>query len=142
MTAPIPQPKHLKYSLQEQNVFKPLATRTEGYYDSYYPYSLREWNKLDPSLRSIDSLSKFKAQLIKGLQNYLYSKSVILSVLDCWRDFGWGFVIFGNTNFVIIFQIASDVYVVMVMKRLSISSDVAVILLTLARLHLNKCLTS
>ena len=66
MTAPITQPKHLNYSLREQNVFKPLATRTQGYYDSYYPYCLREWNKLDPSVRSIDSLSKFKAELIKS----------------------------------------------------------------------------
>ena len=65
MTAPIPQPKHLNYSLREQNVFEPLATRTQGYYDSYFPYCLREWNKLDPSLRSLDSLSKFKAELIK-----------------------------------------------------------------------------
>ena len=68
MTAPIPQPKQSNYSLREQNVFEPLATRTEGYYDSYYPYCLREWNKLDPSLRSIDSLSKFKAELIKSLR--------------------------------------------------------------------------
>ena len=58
----------MKYSLQEQNVFEPLASRTQGYYDSYYPYCLREWNKLDPSLRSIDSLSKFKAELIKSLR--------------------------------------------------------------------------
>ena len=63
MTAPIPQPKLSNYSLREQNVFEPLATRTQGYYDSYYPYCLREWNKLDPSLRSIDSLSKFKLNL-------------------------------------------------------------------------------
>ena len=37
ITAPIPQPEHLKYSLEEQNVFEPLTTRTQGYYDSYYP---------------------------------------------------------------------------------------------------------
>ena len=49
-------------------IFEPLATRTQGYYDSYYPYCLREWNKLDPSLRSIDSLSRFKAELIKSLR--------------------------------------------------------------------------
>ena len=68
MTVPMPQPKHLNYSLREQNVFEPLATRTRGYYDSYYPHCLREWNKLDPSPRSTDSLSKFKAELIKGLR--------------------------------------------------------------------------
>ena len=61
MTAPIPQPKHFNYSLLEQNVSDPLATRTEGYYDSDYRYCLPEWNKLDPSQRSIDSLGKFKA---------------------------------------------------------------------------------
>ena len=41
---------------------------TQGYRDSYYPYCLREWNKLDPSVRSIDSPSKFKAELIKRLK--------------------------------------------------------------------------
>ena len=40
MTAPIPQPKHLNYSLREQNVFEPLASRTQGYYDIYYPVRL------------------------------------------------------------------------------------------------------
>ena len=68
MTAPIRQPKHLNCSVREQNVFEPLASRTQGYYDSYYPYCLREWNKLDPSQRSIDSPNKFKAELIKSLR--------------------------------------------------------------------------
>ena len=60
--APIPRPENVSYSLQKRNVFEPLATETQGYYDSYYPYCLREWNKLHPTLRSIDSLSKFKAE--------------------------------------------------------------------------------
>ena len=68
MTAPIPRPKHLSYSLRDQNVFKTLATGTQGYYDSYYPYCLREWNKPDSSLRSVDSLSKFKAEFIKSVR--------------------------------------------------------------------------
>ena len=79
MTVPMPQPKHLNYSLREQNVFEPLATRTQGYYDSYYPHCLREWNKLDPSLRSIDSLSKFKAELIKSLRP---SKRSVFKISD------------------------------------------------------------
>ena len=68
MTTPTPQSEHLNYSLQEQNVFEPFATKPQGYYNSYYSYCFREWNKLDPSLRSIDSLSKFKAKLIKSLR--------------------------------------------------------------------------
>ena len=66
MTAPMPQPKHLNYSLGEQNVFESIATKTRDYYDSYYPYCIRKWNKLDPSLRSIDSLSKFNAICIQN----------------------------------------------------------------------------
>ena len=84
MTAPIPQPEHLNYSLREQNVFELLATRTQGYYDSYYPYCLREWNKLDPSLRSIDSLSKFEAELIKSPRlpkRSVFKMSDIVSVI-------------------------------------------------------------
>ena len=68
MTAPKPQPKHFNYSLREQNVFESLETRTQGYYDSYHSHCVREWNKLDPSLRSIDSLSKLKAEIIKRLR--------------------------------------------------------------------------
>ena len=49
MTILIPQPKHLNYSLRDQNVFEPLTTRIQGYYESYDPYCLRKWNKLDPS---------------------------------------------------------------------------------------------
>ena len=82
MTAPIPQPKHLNYSFREQNVFEPLATRTQGYYDSYYPYCLCEWNKLDPSLRSTDSLSKFKAELIKSLRPPKRSVSKISDIVS------------------------------------------------------------
>ena len=50
------------------HLLEPLATKTQGYYDSYYPYCLRKWNKLDHSLRSIDSLSKFKAERIKPIR--------------------------------------------------------------------------
>ena len=58
----------MNYSLRKQNVFDPLATRAQAYYDSYYPYCFRERDKLDPSPRLIDSLSKFKAKLIKSLR--------------------------------------------------------------------------
>ena len=144
MTAPTPQPKHLNYSLREQNVFKPLATRTQGYYDNYYPNCLRDWNKLDPYLRSIDFLSKFKAELIKSLRppkRTVFKISDIVGVRLLTRLRLW-FSHLGEHKFCHNFEIAPDVYAVRVMKRLSISSYVAIILLTLARLCLNRCLTS
>ena len=45
-----------------------IATPLASYGPENYPCCLREWNKLDPSLRSVDSLSKFKAELIKSLR--------------------------------------------------------------------------
>ena len=144
MTAPIPQPKHLNYSLREQHVFEPLAARTQGYYDSYYPSCLREWNKLGPSLRLIGSLSKFKAELIKSLRppkRSVFKISDIVGVRLLTR-LQLGFSHLRENKFRHNFQIALDVYAVTVMKRLSISSYVANILLTLALLCLIKCLTS
>ena len=111
MTAHIPQPKHLNYSLREQNVFEPLATRTQGYYDSYYLYCLlREWNELDPSLRSIDSLSKFKAEPIKSLRPPKRSVSKISDIV------GVSLLTRLRLGFSHNFQISLDVYAVTVMK--------------------------
>ena len=68
MTAPIPHFKHHCYGLRNQNVFEPINTRTNSYYHSYYPFCIREWNKLDSSLRSIASLANFKSELIKSIR--------------------------------------------------------------------------
>ena len=54
MIAPVSQSTPCNYSLCSRNAIEPLSARTQGYYHSYYPYSIREWNRLDPSLRSTE----------------------------------------------------------------------------------------
>jgi hypothetical protein len=34
-------------------------------YDSFIPSTIRQWNSLVPSLRNVDSIAKFKAELRK-----------------------------------------------------------------------------
>ena len=37
--------------------------RLSNTYDSFIPSTIRQWNSLDPSLRNVDSIAKFKAEL-------------------------------------------------------------------------------
>jgi hypothetical protein len=39
--------------------------RLSNTYDSCIPSTIRQWNSLDPSLRNVDSIAKFKAELRK-----------------------------------------------------------------------------
>ena len=39
--------------------------RLSNTYDSFIPSTMRQWNSLDPSLRNVDSIAKFKAELRK-----------------------------------------------------------------------------
>jgi hypothetical protein len=34
-------------------------------YDSFIPSTIRQWNSLDPSLRNVDYIAKFKTELRK-----------------------------------------------------------------------------
>ena len=36
--------------------------RLSNTYDSFIPSTIRQWNSLDPSLRNVDSISKFKTE--------------------------------------------------------------------------------
>ena len=39
-------------------------TRTESFKNSFFPYCIKEWNKLDVKIRNLSSLSKFKKALL------------------------------------------------------------------------------
>jgi len=39
--------------------------RLSNTYDSFMPSTIRQWNSLDPSLRNVDSVAKFKTELRK-----------------------------------------------------------------------------
>ena len=69
-------PKYLTYILptanncsyctrsQTNSEINQFYTRTESFKNSFFPYSIKEWNKLDVNIRSLSSLCKFKQALL------------------------------------------------------------------------------
>ena len=49
----------LQRSQRNQGFFQPLLCRTEIFKNSLSPYTINEWNKLDPGIRRIDSYVGF-----------------------------------------------------------------------------------
>ena len=54
MLAPLQRPQ------RNQGFFQPLLCRTEIFKNSFLPYTINEWNKLDPEIRRIDSYVDFR----------------------------------------------------------------------------------
>ena len=70
--------------------------RLSNTYDSFIPSTIRQWNSLDPSLRNVDSIAKFKAELRKRkdisqvLKHYEIGPrklNIILTQLRCFASF-------------------------------------------------------
>ena len=57
------------YSLRDSQNIRPVLTRTQLYYKSFIPSSIREWNELPFECHNSDSLTIFKHQLNKNLPN-------------------------------------------------------------------------
>ena len=67
---------HLQRSQRNQGFFQPLLCRTEIFKNSFSPYTIYEWNKLDPDIRRIDSYIGFLKKLlsfIKPTENKTFS---------------------------------------------------------------------
>ena len=84
--------------IQNPSIVKHIASRTESFKSSFYPGSLSEWNKLDPTLRDSSSVNVFKkkvfsiirppAKSVYGIHDptgvaYLTQLRVGLSKLNC-----------------------------------------------------------
>ena len=66
----------LQRSQQNQGFFQPLLCRTEIFKNSFLPYTINEWNKIDPYIRKIDSYVGFRKKLlsfIKPTENKTFS---------------------------------------------------------------------
>ena len=66
----------LQRSQQNQGFFQPLLCRTEIFKNPFLPYTINEWNKLDPDIRKIDSYVGFRKKLlsfIKPTENKTFS---------------------------------------------------------------------
>ena len=49
---------------QTNSEINQFYTRTESFKNSFFPYCIKEWNKLDVKIRNLSSLSKFKKALL------------------------------------------------------------------------------
>ena len=62
------------YPTRNVNI-RPLRCRTNFYCDSFFPYSIKEWNSIDPAIRNITSYAIFRKNLLKLIRpspNSLY----------------------------------------------------------------------
>ena len=58
------------------NTFKTYRCRTISYQNSFFPYSVKQWNQLDSNIRNCTSYSVFRntlLKLIKPLENNIYN---------------------------------------------------------------------
>ena len=66
----------LSHNYSTRNVNIPtLPSRTNFYSDSFLPYSIKEWNNIDPDIRNLPSYSIFRKYLLKIIRpspNSLY----------------------------------------------------------------------
>ncbi len=51
-----------------QNLFRVFPRSTAYYGNSFFPYSIDQWNKLDPEIRNIKTISSFKNALLKFIR--------------------------------------------------------------------------
>ena len=66
----------LQRSQQNQGFFQPLLCRTKIFKNSILPYTINEWNKLDPEIRRTDSYVGFRKKLlsfIRSMENKTFS---------------------------------------------------------------------
>ena len=62
MTDHIPQHNEISHNLRNRSDRAPLA-RTERYANSFFPYTIKEWNKLNDDAKSKSSVQSFKKYL-------------------------------------------------------------------------------
>ena len=55
----------LPTSIREICFFQPLLCRAEILKNSFLPYTINEWNKVDPEIRKIDSYVGFRKKITK-----------------------------------------------------------------------------
>mgnify|MGYP001793799177 FL=1 len=71
----IPSENHL-YNTRNSDMLKTYHSRTDFFKNSFFPYSITEWNKLDSSIRNIDTLAAFKSAVLNLNGGHIYPKSI------------------------------------------------------------------
>ena len=60
----IPERSNIGMELRNRAIIPPMA-RTDRYNNSFFPYTIREWNVLDEATKSKSSIQSFKKELEK-----------------------------------------------------------------------------
>ena len=58
-----PMLKQNPYDLRRPNIFAEEQTNTNQYSNSFYPYCIKTWNNLDPSIRNLPTIPYFSKAL-------------------------------------------------------------------------------
>ena len=51
-----------------QNKIKPIPARTKVFENSFFPYCIEEWSKLNDKIRNIESINKFKVTILNFIR--------------------------------------------------------------------------
>ena len=54
--------------LTTQNEIKPIPARTKVFENSFFPYYIKEWSKLNDKIRNIKSINKFKVTILNFIR--------------------------------------------------------------------------
>ena len=71
----LPTFKQNPYDLRRPSIFAEERTNTNRYSNSFYPYCIKAWNNLDPTIRNLPNISQFKnalQQLIRPKKTYIF----------------------------------------------------------------------
>ena len=55
-----------------QNKIKPIPARTKMFENSFFPYCIKEWSKLNDKIRNIESINKFKVAIRRPKANSVF----------------------------------------------------------------------
>ena len=65
---PVPVPRRHLFGRHPTNDLYEFSCRTQRFRNSFYPDSVICWNKLNPDIRKIDTLKKFKESILKEIK--------------------------------------------------------------------------
>ena len=51
-----------------QNKIKPIPARAKVFENSFFPYCIKEWSKLNDKIRNIESINKFKVTILNFIR--------------------------------------------------------------------------
>ena len=67
----------MRTSARQPNTFTSFYCRTEYFQNSFLPYVIKEWNKLDPDKRSCQSYESFRKALLNVIKSSIFKTKLV-----------------------------------------------------------------